>query len=149
MMRRGRIPGNPGSFLEDVKRSAQEVGREARRYLQVGKLRLEINALESKMGEAIYELGERCLELHQRNELHHFELDDIFADLAELRREIEEKQNRLAEASRSRQSVVEEDFDYVVGGEEEEAPTDKRFCPECGSKVRPAARFCSHCGTRL
>jgi ribosomal protein S27AE len=148
-MRRGRKPGAAGSFLDDVKRSAQEVGREARRYVQGGRLRLEINALEGKMGESIYELGERCLELHQRNELHHFELDDIFADLSELRRETEEKQKLLEELTHRRAKDEEEDFGYVVGDDEEGLPTEKRFCPECGSKVRSSARFCSQCGARM
>ena len=148
-MRRGSKPNPTGSWVDDFKRSAQEVGREARRVVQKGKLGLEINALEGKMGEVIYELGERCLELHQRNELHHFELDDIFADLAELRREVEDKRKQV-EGFIPSFPAAEEDEDFIGGEEDEESiPEGKRFCPECGSKVRDAAHFCSHCGSPL
>ena len=148
-MRRGSKPNPTGSWVDEVKRGAQEVGREARRYVQTGKLRLEINSLEGKMGEVIYELGERCLELHQRNELHHFELDDIFADLAELRREAEDKRKQVEGFLHSFPADAE-DEDFIAGEEEDESvPAEKRFCPECGSKARDSAQFCSHCGSPL
>ena len=35
------------------------------------------------------------------------------------------------------------------GQQAEEAFSDFKFCPECGTKVDADARFCPNCGTRL
>ncbi|HIE52030.1 MAG TPA: zinc ribbon domain-containing protein [Armatimonadetes bacterium] len=131
------------SLLEDVRRGAQVAVREAQRLAKIGQLRLSISALENKIGDKVYELGLRALELHRRNELHHYELDDIFAELAALQRELREREEELEHLS---PRWREERRPFWEEGEE---GAGLEYCPKCGARTNPADRFCRSCGARL
>jgi len=139
-MRRRKKKPITRTFLDDVKRGATELAKDARRMARLARLKMDIRLLEDKMGESVYELGERTLELHQRNEVHHFELDDLFAELSEMQREIEDKRLEIEDLM----ALPPEEAD-----DEEELPGERKYCQHCGAKVPTNARFCSSCGERL
>lgn len=41
------------------------------------------------------------------------------------------------------------DFPDQAGAAEEAAPAVKSFCPACGAKLEPGAKFCSSCGAKI
>ncbi|HAZ64003.1 MAG TPA: hypothetical protein DCZ72_10400 [Armatimonadetes bacterium] len=117
---------------DEIKRGAQSVFDESTRFGRQARLRLQARTLEDELGDLIFDLGTRALELHRRNELHHFELDETFAAILAKQREL-----RTAEA----------EIEQMAG--REGATTQPGTCPDCRQPVVEGDRFCRGCGLRL
>lgn len=121
------------AIWDDIKRGAQSGLDEVTKLSKVAKLKGQVRNLEATLGDRIYDLGTRVLELHRRNELHHVELDQIFVDIQTLQRELREREAELA----------------GLQGKAAPAKTEAAECPDCGAKLQPADRFCRHCGADI
>ncbi|MBI5831204.1 MAG: zinc-ribbon domain-containing protein [Armatimonadetes bacterium] len=117
---------------DELKRGAQSIVDEGSKFGKMAKLRSQVRGLEAELGDKIYDLGTRSLELHRRNELHHFELDELFAEIQAMQRELRER---------------EAEIEAMAGREPNAAASGA--CPDCGQKVVEGDRFCRGCGYRL
>ncbi len=119
---------------DEIKRGAQTVMDESQRLARVMRAKTQIKVLEASLGDLVYDLGTRALDLHRRNELHHHELDEIFVEIKGVQREIREKQAEI-------------DACTAVGKSSRRPPVTQ--CPECGRPVVDSDRFCRECGADL
>lgn len=119
---------------DDLRRGAKSVVDESQRLARVARLKGQIKALELKLGERLYDLGTRTLDLHRRNELHHFELDETFVELEGLQRELREKEREVESLLR-----------LVLPRARPAGET----CFDCGGRIAPEDRFCRACGADL
>ena len=118
---------------DDIRRGAQTVVDESSRLARVARLKAHIKGLEGDLGERVHDLGTRALDLHQRNELHHIELDQIFVQTHNVQRELKDCQDEIETLMASWRPPA--------------AP--RTACPDCRSPVRDEDRFCRHCGADL
>lgn len=121
------------TIWDDIRRGAQVVKDETERLGRVAKLKAQVRLLESELGDRVYDLGTRALELHRKNELHHYELDEIFVEIRALQRKL-------------RDTEMEID---ALAGSAEPPEGGRASCPDCAAAVRPDDRFCPSCGGRL
>lgn len=117
---------------DELKRGAQSIVDEGSKLGRMTRLKAQVRGLEAELGDKIYDLGTRALELHRRNELHHYELDELFAEIQTMQREL-----------REREAEIE-----AMAGREADA-TARGTCPDCQQKVVEGDRFCRACGYRL
>ncbi|MBI2302183.1 MAG: zinc ribbon domain-containing protein [Armatimonadetes bacterium] len=118
---------------DDVRRGAQSVVEGGQGLVRAARLKAAIRALEAELGEKIRDLGTRVLDLHRRNELHHYELDEIFVSIQALQRELADK-------------TAEVDALLAPG---RAGGKPGAGCPDCGAEARPGDRFCRNCGCAL
>jgi hypothetical protein len=117
---------------DDIRRGARSVLDESNKLGRMARLKAQVRSLEATLGDRIYELGTQVLELHRRNELHHYELDALFVEIQSLQRELRER---------------EAEIDGLTG--HEPAGKGRAECPDCGAAVTGADRFCRKCGASL
>jgi hypothetical protein len=117
---------------DDIRRGARAVLDESNKLGRVGRLKGQVRSLEATLGDRIYELGTQVLELHRRNELHHYELDQLFVEIQSLQRELRER---------------EAEIDQLSG--HDRPGRSQAACPDCGGPVTTADRFCRKCGANL
>jgi len=124
------------AIWDDIRRGAQTVVDESQKLAKAARLKGQVRQLEATLGDRIYDLGTRALELHRRNELHHCELDTVFAEIQALQRELRE---------------VESGLDQLTGqaGAAARRSGERPTCPDCGARLTEADRFCRHCGAKL
>jgi len=112
---------------DDIRRGAQSV-------VDVARLKAQVRQLEATLGDRIYDLGTQVLELHRRNELHHYELDQVFVVIQGLQRELRERESEL---------------EQILGREGQTAARGRAACPDCGAAAGAEDRFCRTCGAAL
>ena len=123
---------------DDIRRSAESLIDESSKLGRIAKLKTQVKGLESELGDKVYDLGTRCLDLHRRNELHHTELEELFVEIRVLQREIKD-----------RESEVDELTSAWRAGSGGAKPAAREACPDCGGSIRDEDRFCRHCGYDL
>lgn len=96
----------------------------AKKMAETAKLKHEISGLEDKTAGVFREIGElfytRC-----NGETAEEAYAELFAKVAETRKEIEAKQQELSQLENS------------------------AACPACGKRVKSSASFCSYCGAKI
>jgi hypothetical protein len=122
---------------DDIRRSAESLIDDSSKQGRILKLKMQVKGLESELGDKVYDLGTRCLDLHRRNELHHTELEELFVEIRVLQREIKEREEEAAELASA----------WRTGGSGK--PVTRDACPDCGGSIRDEDRFCRHCGYDL
>ncbi len=121
---------------DDIRKSAESLLDEGAKIPRFAKLSAQIKGLEGELGDKVYDLGTRALDLHRRNELHHTELEELFVEIRVLQREIKERHEEL------------EALKFVRSADGGRAAL-REACPECGGTIRDDDRFCRHCGYDL
>ncbi len=121
------------TIWDDLRKGAQSVVDEGQRLTKLARLKARVKELENELGDRIYDLGTRALDLHRRNELHHFELDEIFTEIKGIQREIREQQ-RVLDGLAARPAAAQSTADR---------------CPDCGRPTDELDRFCRNCGHDL
>jgi len=121
---------------DDIRKSAESLLDEGSKIPKYAKLAAQIKGLENELGDKVYDLGTRALDLHRRNELHHTELEELFVEIRVLQREIKEREEEL------------EALKLAWRAETGRAAV-RESCPDCGGVVRDEDRFCRHCGYDL
>lgn len=121
------------AIWDEIKRGAQSSVDSVQKLGKAAKLKAAVRNLEATLGDRIYDLGTRVLELHRRNDLHHVELDQLFVDIQTLQRELREREAELG----------------TLVGKPAPVKADSAVCPDCGAKALGTDRFCRHCGVDL
>lgn len=120
---------------DDLRKGAESLWDEGAKLPRYARLAARIKALENALGEKIYDLGSRALELHRRNELHHTELEELFVEIRALQREIRDRQDDLQALKATGRSGA--------------GAAAAARCPDCGGAVTDSDRFCRQCGYDL
>lgn len=120
---------------DEIRRGAQSVMDEGQRLARATRLKAQVKGIETALGDRLYDLGTRVLDLHRRNELHHYELDQVFVEIQNLQRELRDKQAEVDELLGQRAAAPR--------------PGGAGLCGDCGGAVRPDDRFCRQCGADL
>lgn len=121
---------------DEIRRGAQSMLDEGQKVPRWARLKAQVKGLETELGDRIYDLGTRTLDLHRRNELHHYELDEMFVEIQNLQRELREVQDEVDELMSG----------WRIPGAE---PAVRETCPDCRKPVKPDDRFCRSCGASL
>jgi hypothetical protein len=116
-----------GKFAKTVTGKAGEMVDVTRLNSKIGGLKSEIAALQQQIGEyyfSKYEAGEPCP-----------------SQLSGAYGEIKSKLQAVAD--------VESEIAGIRGGGGQGPQAGGAFCPSCGAKVAPDAKFCGGCGGKI
>lgn len=115
--------------FDDTVQKAKEVldiaAKKTGEFVSVGKQKIKISSLYSKLNKAYTSLGKRCY-----SELKNNEVDDleVAALISEIKQYIAEIKN------------LKEEIDNIEG---------KIACNKCGHKINKNSAFCNFCGAKI
>ena len=115
------------AFFDDVKKNLSQAGQKtaqkAKDLSETASLNRAVSDGEKKINSLLLELGTSLYEKNVDSPIAGYE--DYFTQISELKADIAEKKERLAELNAASN------------------------CPVCGDKLRADASFCSNCGYRI
>ncbi len=146
---------NPDAKVKDlwsklsqtIKSGAETIVQETKELTRMGKLRVDLMALENERGRKHEDIGRKAHELHKEGIVFPEELSKLFESVNDTELRIQAKKAEIEKARKESEQAKEKPAEVEIVCEVLEK--EGRFCTNCGAEAEQADVYCSQCGTKL
>lgn len=132
---------------QTIKSGAETIVQETKELTRMGKLRVDLMALENERGRKHEDIGRKAHALHKEGILFPDELSELFESVNDTELRIQAKKDEIEKARKESEQAKEKPAEAEVVCE---VPAKEgRFCTNCGAQAEEADLYCSQCGIKL
>ncbi len=142
---------------QSLRTGAEVFVQETRELSKVGKLKVDLLALENERSKKFEEIGNLTYRAHKAGQDFSSKLSSLFQDIDEIEASISAKNEEIErlhgedEPNKESNDEVERKQPVTPSdiGSSSSAAERPLFCSNCGSPLNVGDKFCKECGTRV
>lgn len=139
-------------MLEKIKstfdRGLATVSVKSESMVEISRIKAQIQGLQKQQTTMISRLGEEMYAMWKSNEMDRERFEQLCGEISGVEKTVEELNRRIEQVRTEEQQLLGTSAP-AAGAAPAAAPAQGLFCPACGTKNQPGARFCVNCGGKL
>lgn len=141
-------------FKQQFSKQLTKVSMKTSGFLEENKINTYITTLEEDIKKLKSDAGDRLYTMWAQDTYNQDELQPMMESIREKLAQIEEQKQKLAELKQKDSQILGRETKPAEpaanagagAGAGDDTPL---FCPNCGERTKPGAKFCRKCGTKL
>ena len=144
--------GKEMDFKQQFSKQLTKVSMKTSGFLEENKINTYIATLEDDIRKLKLDAGDRLYSMWVQQTYNQDELQPMMESIREKLSQIEEQKQKLLELKQKDSQILGKDVkpaDPAGNAGTAAADDTPLFCPGCGERTKPGAKFCRKCGTKL